>query len=334
MVFEKELNAAVAAVTGACRLALRAREIMTDQDRLEKDDRSEVTIADYACQAAITLRLAEAFPDIGVISEEKAHKLRENDVIRQKVLGLLQEQIQTATDSGMLDAIDRGVFREALPERYWTIDPIDGTNGFVHGRYYAIALALIENGAVRLGVLGCPTFPFNAPPTKNTNGCIFFASKNCGAFVKQTEHTDQHKINASDLKDSTKAKICQSVDTTHFSSGTNERISDILGITAAPVGIDSQCKYASVARGDTEIYLRSPKGDDYRERVWDHAAGAIIIEEAGGRVTDFYGRPLDFSMGVKLFNNLGVVATNGHLHEDVLAAITQAARKNPDRTGK
>jgi 3'(2'), 5'-bisphosphate nucleotidase len=60
-----------------------------------------------------------------------------------------------------------------------------------------------------------------------------------------------------------------------------------------------------------------------RENTWDHAAGAIVVEEAGGRVTDMYGQPLDFSFGTKLVNNQGIIASNGVIHEAVLAAVAQ-----------
>jgi 3'(2'), 5'-bisphosphate nucleotidase len=91
------------------------------------------------------------------------------------------------------------------------------------------------------------------------------------------------------------------------------------------VRLDSQAKYGVVARGDAAIYLRipSPKQPDYREKIWDHAAGALIVEEAGGRVTDALGADLDFSRGRRLENNRGIVASNGYLHAAVLDAVGQ-----------
>jgi len=77
--------------------------------------------------------------------------------------------------------------------------------------------------------------------------------------------------------------------------------------------IDSQCKYAMVARGDSDVYLRLSSLDYrwvqfglalvfvymiYREMIWDHAAGVLIVEEAGGKVVDFRGNSLDFSVGM------------------------------------
>ncbi|MFW6032399.1 MAG: inositol monophosphatase family protein [Phycisphaeraceae bacterium] len=73
------------------------------------------------------------------------------------------------------------------------------------------------------------------------------------------------------------------------------------------------------------MYLRLPTRADYREKIWDHAAGAIVVEEAGGKVTDIEGKPLDFSRGRKLENNRGVIATNGPIHDAVLEAVGAVA---------
>jgi hypothetical protein len=95
----------------------------------------------------------------------------------------------------------------------------------------------------------------------------------------------------------------------------------VLGITLPPVRLDSQCKYAVVARGEASIYLRLPTRPGYEEKIWDHAAGCVIVKEAGGAVTDVRGRPLDFSRGSTLALNSGVVASNGVLHYRVLDAV-------------
>ena len=95
----------------------------------------------------------------------------------------------------------------------------------------------------------------------------------------------------------------------------------LLGVKTSPIRIDSQCKYGIVARGDASIYLRLPKKSGYEEKVWDHAAGWLIVKEAGGEVTDIHGRPIDFSTGRTLSHNIGLVATNGKLHAQVLSAV-------------
>jgi 3'-phosphoadenosine 5'-phosphosulfate (PAPS) 3'-phosphatase len=98
-----------------------------------------------------------------------------------------------------------------------------------------------------------------------------------------------------------------------------------LGIVAAPLRMDSQAKYAVVARGQADLYLRLPTRADYREKIWDHAAGALIVSEAGGIVTDVTGRPLEFNHGHELAVNQGVIVTNGRLHQRVIDSINNLA---------
>jgi len=89
--------------------------------------------------------------------------------------------------------------------------------------------------------------------------------------------------------------------------------------------MDSQAKYAVLAAGAGELLFRllSAAKPDYRERIWDQAAGSIVVEEAGGKVTDLDGKTLDFSRGRTLAANRGVVASNGLLHDAALAALAQ-----------
>ena len=68
--------------------------------------------------------------------------------------------------------------------------------------------------------------------------------------------------------------------------------------------MDSQAKYAVIARGDASYYLRL-SSLSYREKIWDHAAGSLIVIEAGGIVTDYSSLPLNFSFGKHLSHNQG-----------------------------
>ena len=89
--------------------------------------------------------------------------------------------------------------------------------------------------------------------------------------------------------------------------------------------MDSQAKYAVLAAGQGDVLLRllSSSRPDYREMIWDQAAGSILVEEAGGRVTDLDGNPLDFAHGRTLATNRGVLATNGKLHDAILHGLAQ-----------
>ncbi len=122
------------------------------------------------------------------------------------------------------------------------------------------------------------------------------------------------------VTDPAEAVVCESVVAAHAAHSVQAGIASRLGITAPPYRIDSQCKYAVVARGEASIYLRLPRDTSYREKVWDHAAGSLVLEEAGGRVSDLDGQPLDFSKGRLLGNHHGIVCTNGAIHDQVLAA--------------
>jgi 3'(2'), 5'-bisphosphate nucleotidase len=117
------------------------------------------------------------------------------------------------------------------------------------------------------------------------------------------------------------ARLCESVETAHASHEMHGKILRAIGITAPRLRIDSQTKYAAVATGEAAIYLRKPRTKNYHEKIWDHAAGSIVVMEAGGSVTDFKGAPLDFSRGRTLENYGGILATNGHIHEKVLHGI-------------
>jgi 3'(2'), 5'-bisphosphate nucleotidase len=105
-------------------------------------------------------------------------------------------------------------------------------------------------------------------------------------------------------------------------------VAQAAGLSETFLRIDSQAKYGLVARGEAALYIRlpSPQSIHRQENIWDHAAGAIVVEEAGGRVTDMYGQPLDFACGFQLINNQGIVASNAAIHEAVLAAIIKSVK--------
>jgi 3'(2'), 5'-bisphosphate nucleotidase len=86
--------------------------------------------------------------------------------------------------------------------------------------------------------------------------------------------------------------------------------------------VDSQEKYARIAAGDGELYLRLPRVNSTRgHSTWDHAAGAALLYAAGGTVTDIDGTPLDFTTGRELSNNQGMIVSNGRFHDKILDAV-------------
>jgi 3'(2'), 5'-bisphosphate nucleotidase len=135
------------------------------------------------------------------------------------------------------------------------------------------------------------------------------------------ETGDPVPVAVSQQKSPSLIRFCESVEAAHSSHGDAARISEHLGIEAPPARLDSQAKYGVVARGEAEAYLRLPRDEHYREKIWDHAAGLLVVTEAGGVVTDISGQELDFSLGHRLENNRGVVAASADLHGELLKVI-------------
>jgi 3'(2'), 5'-bisphosphate nucleotidase len=316
-VFERELEIAVAAVREAAMLCRKVREAVSPETLLT-GDRSPVTVADFGSQALVCAALQEAFPDDPVVAEEGADALRQEEhaSLRDQVLKYVG-MFRADADSERIDRwIDHGSCR-TYGDRFWTLDPIDGTKGFLRGDQYAVALALIVDGQPELGVLACPGL--------DQGGLLLAARRGFGTVrYALPEDSAQLPVRVSTISDLTRARICESFEKAHSSRSGSSAVAARLGIQPEPLRLDSQAKYALVATGAAEIYLRLPTRADYVEKIWDHAAGALVVTEAGGTVTDVEGRPLDFTHGYELRANRGVVATNGLVHEPVLEAIEPA----------
>jgi HAL2 family 3'(2'),5'-bisphosphate nucleotidase len=321
--FTNEKKIAIEAVTAACRLTVKVQESLITQDSVQKKDRSPVTVADFGSQAIVISYLSKAFPEDPIIAEENSKLLKENPDVRTKTLNHVKAFLPDMTEEKLLTTIDRGNTKQADAKRWWTLDPVDGTLGFLRKEQYAVALALMENNQPVLGILGCPNLPLDLKNPAGKRGCILIASKGGGAWMRSLEDPidgPMTQIHVAAITDPAQAVCTESVEASHSSHDTNGLIAKALGVTAAPVRLDSQCKYSVVSRGDSSIYLRL-SDLTYREKIWDHAAGVVIAEEAGGKVTDFEGKPLDFSQGRTLANNTGIVCAPAPLHPLIMDAI-------------
>jgi 3'(2'), 5'-bisphosphate nucleotidase len=318
--YQSEHNFALELVADACRLGQRVQADVAGGGRsVAKDDRSPVTIADLAIQAVIAHRLAARYPGDALVAEEESEIIIREPALADSVLELARHSVSDLSIGDVVTALDHGRHVSSERERCWVLDPVDGTKGFLRGEQYAVALAMVVNGAVEVGLLGCP----NLPNDGGGIGCIFAARRGAGATVRSRDDTTESPVTVDDVADPADAVFCESVEAAHAAHSDQAAIAARLGISRPSVRIDSQCKYAIVARGDASIYLRLPRKRDYREKVWDHAAGSIIIEEAGGRVSDLGGAPLDFSEGRHLGRHHGIVATNGRIHDQVLRACRE-----------
>ena len=331
MIYGKERATAIEAVREAGLLCRLVREKMIDEDTLEKADRSPVTVADYGSQALVCRRVAESFPDDSIVAEEDAAALRqeENRTLSDSVVDYLSQVGCDAAREKVLDWIDLG--NGSVQDRFWTIDPIDGTKGFLRNDQYAVALALVENGEVKVGALSCPALPSNV--SGQNIGTMFVAVRGEGAVTIPLEGGCEAEIRVNHNPDEQALRFAESVESGHGNQDLQASVAAAVKITAPSLRMDSQAKYAAVARGDAVLYLRLPSSErgTYAEKIWDHAAGSLIVEESGGRVTDIHGRPLEFAADYQMKRNEGVVVSNGDIHDEVIAALQQIGLCNEDR---
>lgn len=187
----------------------------------------------------------------------------------------------------------------------WIFDPVDGTTNYAHGMpIFCSSLALEIDGRVEVGAVYDPT-----------RRELFTAERNGGA-----------RLNGAPLRVSNADTLIDSLLCTGFPYHVHEIVEDVVGLFAAFIGRARAVRRLGSAAIDL-CYVAAGRLDGFWERFlspWDIAAGALIVEEAGGRVTDFVGGP---------FNARGreVVASNGPIHTDMLATIADhRSRKRTD----
>ena len=320
MAYEEEQKLAIGAARGAAKLCQSVREQMVGEESLEKSDRSPVTVADFGSQALICHELAEKFDD-PVVGEEDASDLRENDALLHSVQGYLKDAGLDGTGEDVCEWIDRG--NGQVTQRYWTLDPIDGTKGFLRNDQYAVALALIEDGDVKVSVLACPGLPLNG----GALGTLMVAVRGEGTRMMPLEGEGGERVVVDTSGSESSHRFVESVESGHGNQELQAEIAKAVDIHSPSLRMDSQAKYAAVARGEAVLYLRlpTPGSGRYVEKIWDHAAGSLVVEEAAGTVTDMHGKPLDFGKADRLHDNVGVVVSNGVIHDDVIGALSRLA---------
>ncbi|KQK01243.1 PAP-specific phosphatase HAL2-like [Brachypodium distachyon] len=373
--YAKEMEAAVRVVQVACTLCQRVQDSLLLANPAgsgsnsggvhSKLDRSPVTVADWGVQAIVSWLLSDFFRDesVSIVAEEDDQTLSSSDgtALLESVVAAVNGCLVEAPKYGLrspekdlrasdvLQAIRKCSSAGGPKGRFWVLDPVDGTLGFVRGDQYAIALALIEDGEVVLGVLGCPNYPMKkewlnyhqryyrlmskvAPPASGSwnKGCVMYAHKGCGqAWMQPLVHDfgmlnwhNSREIQVSSVSDPVSATFCEPVEKANSSHSFTAGLAHSVGLRKQPLRVYSMVKYAAIARGDAEIFMKFARAG-YKEKIWDHAAGVVIIQEAGGVITDAGGCPLDFSRGVYLEGlDRGIIACSGALlHHRILEAV-------------
>ena len=213
-----------------------------------KSDNSPLTAADMASHRTIVAGLQALTPDIPVLSEESA-------------------------------SIDWSVRRGW--ERYWLVDPLDGTREFVkRNGEFTVNIALIENHVPVLGVVLLPV-----------TGELYYGVVGEGAFLESAPGALPRPI-------ATRAAAAIPV-VAGSRSHSNERQAAMLAMLGDHrlLSVGSSIKFCMVARGDADLYLRLGPTSE-----WDTAAAQCVVEQAGGAVVDLRGDPFRYNTKESLLN--------------------------------
>jgi myo-inositol-1(or 4)-monophosphatase len=177
----------------------------------------------------------------------------------------------------------------------WVFDPIDGTTNFAHGLpIFCSSLALEIGGVAEIAAVYDPT-----------RRELFTAERGGGAF-----------LNGAPLRASSAETLLESVLVTGFPYDVHSRVQEIVGLFGEFVGRARAVRRLGSAAIDL-CYVAAGRMDGFWERdlkPWDIAGGALLVSEAGGRLTNFDGHP---------FRSRGrdVVASNGRIHDEMLQVI-------------
>ncbi|MEP6900973.1 MAG: 3'(2'),5'-bisphosphate nucleotidase CysQ [Actinomycetota bacterium] len=181
-------------------------------------------------------------------------------------------------------------------KRVWMIDPIDGTQGFINkDGDFGVQIGLTDHGEAVLGVV---LLPFHNE--------LFYAVKNGGAFLAKNDEPPKH-LQVSGKTDFSQMTLA--VSRNHLSpkmSRVSENFNIGNVIHRGSVGL----KIGLIARQTADLYIHlSP-----RTKFWDSCAPQIILEEAGGKMTDIFGAPLHYDLH-NVQNHNGILASNGAAHD-------------------
>ncbi|MFC2170955.1 inositol monophosphatase family protein [Calditrichota bacterium] len=305
-------------ISEAVRKASFATQLVQEQnlraDKWSKEDETPVTVADLASQVILLGAIAESFPDDEVFAEEGTISLEDSERTA-RVREILEEVLGHPISSGEIkDHISYRGITDA--QGRWFVDPLDGTKGFVKNLIYAVAIARTVKGQLDKSWLAVPCreelFPGIA-------GMLFRAEKGKGSYKSSISgKTDEQKLVMDVSGSGSDGEVTVVVSRAHDNSKGPGRLTKG-GMKTNHLALDSQAKYAALVTGSAQLYPRRHSTSFGANFCWDHAPGALLLEETGGIITDLTGRPLDYAKGERLSANHGILAaTDKKIHEKAL----------------
>ena len=320
--FKKEIEVTL----GLIQRAALATETIRQRgiEAVDKEDGSPLTQADIVSQAIILQGLRERFPEDRIVAEEEV-QLGEAEVLREAACQVLQEMGFTESEEKLLEWVNyRGNPRGS---RLWMIDPIDGTKGFKKGLCYAIAIGLYYDGRPRFGCMGAPLFPDDEKGATSTR--IACAAAGVGAYGYDSKQDRLRRIHVSDVDKISRLRLIGS--RAHDRGDLCRKFTEKAGVGQFS-RMDGQAKYLMLATGQADVHLRAVDPVFGIGYPWDHCAGQVILEEAGGVATGFDGRPLNYDQlpGSPIKDLDGLVASNALCHETILELVREIASSQDD----
>jgi 3'(2'), 5'-bisphosphate nucleotidase len=241
-----------------------------EYEEFTKSDETPVTSADIAAHKLITEKLSDLTPDIPVLSEEAA---------------------------------DISLDKRSQWNRYWLVDPLDGTQEFIaRSGDFATIIALIENNKPVMGVVYGPV-----------SGVTYYAYHGKGAW-KIPDLSESVRIKTHQ-HDGPKSPIAMAISRRQDINRITGRMSSAWNYDLVPLG-SAALKACLVAEGAVDCYLRlGPTGE------WDTAATQCIVEEAGGRILSTQLEPLSYNERDTLENPNFIVLGDENLPWDEILQV-------------
>ena len=190
---------------------------------------------------------------------------------------------------------------QPYPTAMWIIDPLDGTKDFIAGtKDFAVMIALLENGAPTLGVIYAPA-----------HGILYYASRGSGAYMLHDGETEPTQLHVSDRRIPNLHQLAS----VHHRSSFTDLIATRLQVAEIKPRGGAGIKAALIADQTGDFFMMLARVGE-----WDVCAPHILLEEAGGTVTDAHGNPLTYTSEDNRINH-GVVFSNGPDHGAIIDTV-------------
>jgi 3'(2'), 5'-bisphosphate nucleotidase len=234
------------------------------------------------------------------IEEVTAADREANDLIVHRLL-------TEFPDDGILAEESKDTERRLEKDRVWLIDPMDGTKNFIQrDGDFAVQIGLAVSGEVVAGAVYQPA-----------RDVLYRAVRGDGAWIELNGGSAQ-RMSVSARTDPKEMVLASS---RSHRSPRMQRVVESFGFKKETRRGSVGVKVGLIAEQEADIYLHLSPGT----KQWDTCAPQIILEEAGGRLTDLFGQPIRYN-GVRIDNQNGIVATNGAAHEMVIENLKPLLR--------